>query len=226
MGTSPNGSFFSLTVLRDGKDFEYLIGPTNYDVNGEKTITYFSGEEMLWPIRSAIHYAAHDVLSDSPIEHDDKIKLFIRDFTNNLELNSDAYNELLLLIEEMKMDQAKTDMLLELAPFIRESSSHSLQQLYSKVALVLPDDVEQKTLAGIFTILQIPYTFDPKQLGISDLLENPYQLRLEVQDNQGQRDAFNETVPAGQTIRVPLTLYGEAYIQIFVNDILFMASTF
>ena len=68
-----------------------------------------------------------------------------------------------------------------------------------------------------------PFTFDPNQYQITQLVEQDYNLRVKVEDDQGERDLLNQRVRAGQSVTASLKVYGDASFQMYVNDILFMA---
>ena len=69
----------------------------------------------------------------------------------------------------------------------------------------------------------LSFTFDPSAIGISALIEKSYNLRLEVQDAQGQRELFNRTMSAGESLKASYKVYGQAQLQIYINDILYQA---
>ena len=69
----------------------------------------------------------------------------------------------------------------------------------------------------------LPFVFDPKQQGIAALMEQSYNLRLEVQDDRGQRELFNRMMSAGEGVNASYKVYGEAQVQAFINDILYQA---
>jgi hypothetical protein len=68
-----------------------------------------------------------------------------------------------------------------------------------------------------------PFTFDPNQYQITQLVEQDYNLRVNVTDDQGERDLLNQRVRAGQSVTASFKVYGDASFQMYVNDILFMA---
>jgi beta-lactam-binding protein with PASTA domain len=70
---------------------------------------------------------------------------------------------------------------------------------------------------------EIPFTFDPSIIGISQLMQQDYNLRLAVTDEQGERELLNRKIPAGQAITASFKVYGEATLQTYINDVLFMA---
>ncbi len=68
---------------------------------------------------------------------------------------------------------------------------------------------------------EIPFAFDPKEAGIPEILEQPYKLRLTVQDALGERELLNRDIPAAESVEATLQIYGEATAQLFINDVLF-----
>ena len=73
---------------------------------------------------------------------------------------------------------------------------------------------------------ELPFSFDPKDQGISALLEKPYNLRLVVEDDQGERDLYIRTVPAGEAVVATFKVYGQAQLKEYINDILFQGWSF
>jgi beta-lactam-binding protein with PASTA domain len=68
----------------------------------------------------------------------------------------------------------------------------------------------------------IPFVFDPNQYQISQFIEQDYNLRLTVTDEQGERELLNRPVSAGQSVSATLKVYGEAKVDMYINDVLFM----
>ncbi len=64
-----------------------------------------------------------------------------------------------------------------------------------------------------------PFTFDPAQVGITQLMEQDYNLRLE----QDGKVIFERKVGAGQGVTASLNLVSGTNVQMFINDLLFMA---
>jgi hypothetical protein len=54
-------------------------------------------------------------------------------------------------------------------------------------------------------------------------MQQDYNLRLAVTDEQGERELLNRKIPAGQAITASFKVYGEATLQTYINDVLFMA---
>src|SRR5690625_2493550 len=70
---------------------------------------------------------------------------------------------------------------------------------------------------------RIPVTFDPTNLGVRALLEDEYDLRLVVQDEQGERVVIDQRVPAGEVVRDDVIVYGDALLQTYINGVFFQA---
>lgn len=70
----------------------------------------------------------------------------------------------------------------------------------------------------------VPFTFDPTNMGVKRLLEQPYQLRLVVTDDQGERVALDRRVAAGQSVTTSILVYGDgAMLQTYIDDVFFQA---
>lgn len=68
----------------------------------------------------------------------------------------------------------------------------------------------------------IPFTFDPAQQGLN-LNSRDYKLTLKVADDQGERVVYEGVVQPNEIVRTDVTVYGEALLQTYLNDILFQA---
>jgi eukaryotic-like serine/threonine-protein kinase len=75
---------------------------------------------------------------------------------------------------------------------------------------------------GVDGSRDIPFTFDPQQYQISQFMEQDYNLKLLVTDEQGERELLNRRVSAGQSVSETLKVYGEAKVDMYINDVLFM----
>jgi beta-lactam-binding protein with PASTA domain len=64
-----------------------------------------------------------------------------------------------------------------------------------------------------------PFTFDPSQVGISQLMQQDYDLRLEQAGNV----VFERRVGAGQSVTATLNFVSGENVQMYINDVLFMA---
>jgi len=70
----------------------------------------------------------------------------------------------------------------------------------------------------------IPFRFDPATVGIASLAREPYQLRLVVTDEEGERIEFDRQLAAGEGIEVPVRVAGDdAMLQTFINGLFFQA---
>ncbi len=70
---------------------------------------------------------------------------------------------------------------------------------------------------------QIPFNFDPTFLGVASLNEQAYRFKLVTIDARGERTLLDRVVNPGESVNASLTLYGEATLQTYINDILFQA---
>lgn len=68
----------------------------------------------------------------------------------------------------------------------------------------------------------IPFTFNPAQQGLN-LNSRDYKLTLKVADDQGERVVYEGVVQPNEIVRTDITVYGEALLQTYLNDILFQA---
>lgn len=70
----------------------------------------------------------------------------------------------------------------------------------------------------------VPFTFDPTFMGVRRLLEEPYQLRLVITDDLGERTVLDERLEAGEVATTTVTVYGsEAMLQTFIDGVFFQA---
>ncbi len=69
----------------------------------------------------------------------------------------------------------------------------------------------------------IPFTFDPVRLGLRTLTDREYELRLVVSDDEGERVVIERQVPAGESVSTVVTVFGEALLQTYINDVFFQA---
>lgn len=71
---------------------------------------------------------------------------------------------------------------------------------------------------------QVPFSFDPTFMGVRRLLEEPYDLKVMVVDEQGERTVLDRTLQAGQSINTTLSIYGdEAMLQTYIDGVFFQA---
>lgn len=71
---------------------------------------------------------------------------------------------------------------------------------------------------------QVPFTFDPTFMGVRRLLEEPYQLRLVIADERGERTALDQNLAAGEVLRTTVSVYGDdALLQTYIDGVFFQA---
>jgi beta-lactam-binding protein with PASTA domain len=86
-----------------------------------------------------------------------------------------------------------------------------------------PATSEEETEESIQGRRSIPFTFDPVRLGLRTLTDSEYELRLVVNDNEGERVVIERQVPAGQSVSTVVTVFGDALLQTYINDVFFQA---
>lgn len=70
----------------------------------------------------------------------------------------------------------------------------------------------------------VPFTFDPTFMGVRRLLEEPYDLRLVITDDLGERTVLDQRMQAGEIASTTVSVYGaEAMLQTFIDDVFFQA---
>lgn len=71
---------------------------------------------------------------------------------------------------------------------------------------------------------QVPFTFDPTNMGVRRLLEEPYRLKVIVDDERGERVILEQVVQPGQTVRSSIPVYGpDAMLQTYIDDVFFQS---
>lgn len=70
---------------------------------------------------------------------------------------------------------------------------------------------------------RVTVSFDPAQLGVRSLLEEAYDLRLVVNDDEGERTVIDRRVGAGQSVSAVVVVHGDALLQTYINGIFFQA---
>lgn len=86
------------------------------------------------------------------------------------------------------------------------------------------DEAEDEDADGPAGGRTVPFRFAPSELGVRSLVENAYDLRLVVDDDEGERTALERTVPAGEAVEATVTVYGdEPLLQTYVNGVFFQA---
>lgn len=70
----------------------------------------------------------------------------------------------------------------------------------------------------------VPFTFDPTYMGVRRLLEEPYNLRLVITDDLGERTVLDQQLQAGEIAITTVNVYGsEAMLQTFIDGVFFQA---
>jgi len=70
----------------------------------------------------------------------------------------------------------------------------------------------------------VPFRFDPRQLGVTSLIERDYDLRLVLRDDGGERTVLERRVVAGESVRTTVVVQGdEPLLQTYVNGVFFQA---
>lgn len=69
----------------------------------------------------------------------------------------------------------------------------------------------------------VPFNFDPASLGVSSLQNQAYNFKLILNDEQGERVIVDKRVNAGESVQESLSIYGEATVQTYINDLLYQA---
>lgn len=71
---------------------------------------------------------------------------------------------------------------------------------------------------------QVPFSFDPTNMGVRRLLEEPYSLRVVVVDERGERDVLDRRLNPGQSVSTTISVYGaDAMLQTYIDDVFFQA---
>ncbi|MEX2543043.1 MAG: PASTA domain-containing protein [Trueperaceae bacterium] len=70
---------------------------------------------------------------------------------------------------------------------------------------------------------RVTVTFDPALLGVRSLIERDYDLRLVVQDDEGERTVVDRRVRAGETVSAVVVVQGDAILQTYINGVFFQA---
>ena len=69
----------------------------------------------------------------------------------------------------------------------------------------------------------IPFRFDPANVGIASLLREPYRLRLLLNDEEGERVVFDQSLAAAESLEIPVRVMGDGLMQTYINGIFFQA---
>lgn len=71
---------------------------------------------------------------------------------------------------------------------------------------------------------RVPFTFDPRQMGVKRLLESPYELKLVVTDDRGERTLLDSEVEPGAVVSTSVVVFGDApLLQTFIDGVFFQA---
>jgi hypothetical protein len=111
------------------------MAPTSLDENGAVIVQNFSLDDTLMSLNTATHYAAHNLLAVSDEVNDNKIKTYIRDLIENVDLEPLIFQKLLLLINEMKTKEAQREMVSELIPLLPNDLLREQYQQFSATVL-------------------------------------------------------------------------------------------
>lgn len=69
----------------------------------------------------------------------------------------------------------------------------------------------------------IPFNFNPASQGLRSLENQSYKLTLVVSDDNGERTVIDRTLEAGEGVNETVTVFGDALLQTYINDLLFQA---
>jgi beta-lactam-binding protein with PASTA domain len=70
----------------------------------------------------------------------------------------------------------------------------------------------------------VPFSFDPRTLGIPALVGQAFDLRLVVSDDRGERTLLDRRVQADEVVSTSVTVYGtEPLLQTYINGDLYLA---
>ncbi len=71
---------------------------------------------------------------------------------------------------------------------------------------------------------QVAFTFDPTNMGVRKLLEEPYQLRVVVSDDRGERVVLDRRLAAGERLTTTVPVFGsDAMLQTYIDGVFFQA---
>ncbi len=69
----------------------------------------------------------------------------------------------------------------------------------------------------------VPFNFEPAAQGIDSLMEQRYDLRVVVEDERGEVTVLERNMPAGEGLSTDITVYGDALLRMYINEIFYMA---
>ena len=70
----------------------------------------------------------------------------------------------------------------------------------------------------------VPFTFDPKTMGMKRLMDQGYQLKLVVRDSQGERTVLDRAMKAGESLVMTVQVHGSSpLLQTYIDGVFFQA---
>jgi len=70
----------------------------------------------------------------------------------------------------------------------------------------------------------VPFAFDPKTMGMKRLMTSAYQLKLVVQDSEGERTVLDRAMKPGEAISMSVTVHGASpLLQTYIDGVFFQA---
>ncbi len=70
----------------------------------------------------------------------------------------------------------------------------------------------------------VPFTFDPRSMGLKRLMDHAYQLKLVVRDAQGERTVLDRAMKAGESFVMTVQVHGsDALLQTYIDGVFFQA---
>jgi hypothetical protein len=78
--------------------------------------------------------------------------------------------------------------------------------------------------AGAGGTRTVPFTFDPKTMGLKRLMDQAYQLKLVVRDSEGERTVLDRAMKAGESLVMTVQVHGgSALLQTYIDGVFFQA---
>jgi serine/threonine-protein kinase len=70
----------------------------------------------------------------------------------------------------------------------------------------------------------VPFTFDPKTMGLKRLMDQGYQLKLVVRDSEGERTVLDRAMKAGESLVMTVQVHGGSpLLQTYIDGVFFQA---
>ncbi len=70
----------------------------------------------------------------------------------------------------------------------------------------------------------VPFVFNPANMGVKRLMERPYELKLVVTDEQGERTVLDRKLAAGEPVSTSVVIRGDSpLLQTFIDGVFFQA---